>query len=339
MKIIVVGTYHHIHYAAALSAGFKALGHEVMDINYSEYKNNGPLASLLDSVQARYQIGLPMVKYNKDIISAVNNFHPDFVFFFRCYHVLPSTYKKLKQMKCRFFTYNNDDPMSNVPSKSFFRYFLAGVKLADHNFVYRPKNVEDYKKIGVNNVSILLPNYISAYNFYQKVPKDIPIGFIGHFENDGRDKCVKALLDAGLPVTIYSSTWNRSELYEQLKDHILPPQHETAYNDTLNRIQLALVFYSRHNHDTYTRRCFEIPVTKAVMVSEYTDDMNRMFPEDECAIYFRNPDELVWKCRNLLDNPVEIQRIADNAYNRLMELGGSEIDRAKEVININNMLC
>ena len=340
MKIIVVGTFHHIHYAAALSQGFKALGHEVMDINYSQYGNRGPLKSILDKIQAKYQIGLSMIRYNRDIVSAVEKFSPDFVFFYRCYHVLPKTFQWLKNHDVCFFTYNNDDPLSNVPSKSFFRYFMRRLNYASHNFVYRRKNVDDYHRMGIDNVSILMPNYITTYNFWKpETRRDIPIGYIGHFENDCRDECIKELLNASLPVTIFNgSYWERAPRYEDIKHIIQPAKRNAEYNNTLNRMQISLVFLSKHNHDTYTRRCFEIPVTKTLMVSEYTDDMNRMYPEGECAVYFRSKEELVEKCGWLLKNPSEIERMAENAYRRLIEMGGSEVDRAKEVITLYQQL-
>ena len=90
------------------------------------------------------------------------------------------------------------------------------------------------------------------------------------------------------------------------------------------------------NHDTYTRRCFEIPAAKTLMLCEYTEDMDRMFPEDECAVYFRSKEELVEKCKALLANPEKIVKIAENGYNRLKEIGGSEVDRCQQIIEVYN---
>ena len=74
------------------------------------------------------------------------------------------------------------------------------------------------------------------------------------------------------------------------------------------------------------------------MLSEYTDDLNRMFPADECAVYFKSPEEMVEKCKYLLSHPDEIKRIAENGYNRLKELGGSEIDRCRQIVETYNEL-
>ena len=69
------------------------------------------------------------------------------------------------------------------------------------------------------------------------------------------------------------------------------------------------------------------------MLSEYTDDLNEMYPSDECAVYFRNEDEIVKKCKWLLEKILsEIKRIAEKGYRRLKELSGSEIDRCRQIV-------
>ena len=69
------------------------------------------------------------------------------------------------------------------------------------------------------------------------------------------------------------------------------------------------------------------------MLCEYSDDMNLLFPENESAVYFRNSDDLINKTTFLLNNPDEVKRIAENAYNRIMELGASEYDRCQQIIH------
>ena len=37
MKILLVGSFTHPMYAPAFESGFRALGHEVITVNYDEY--------------------------------------------------------------------------------------------------------------------------------------------------------------------------------------------------------------------------------------------------------------------------------------------------------------
>lgn len=313
------------------------MGHDVHRIDTNLYRNKGIFGKALDKVQGKYHIGYPLFKLNKDILKEVKDFEPDFVFFYYCLNVFTSTYKKIKEAGVMYFTYMNDDPFSRILLKPWCRRFHRSLPMADWNFVYRFKNIDDYKGIGVNNVSVLMPYFIKKNNFPMDLDRTIPIAFMGHWEYDGRDAYVEALLDAKVPLRIYGddATWSMSSLFRRLKDeHIIKPRMiGDEYNRTINHLLVDIVFLSKLNHDTYTRRCFEIPVTKTCMLCEYTDDMNRLFPENECAVYFRSPSDFADKAQWLLNNPEECKRIGENSYLRLKEIGGSEYDRCKEIID------
>lgn len=337
MRIIVIGLFKQEIYAPAISSGFRSLGHEVLDIKYDDYHFNekGQLRSLLNRIQDRYLIGAFINKFNNDIVRAVKKFKPDFIFLYRTYYIYDRTLKKVSGLT-KIMSYNNDDPFSGVPSHSFHRHHISNTRFCDINFVYREKNIYDYKSIGVKNTYLLLPYYLTYNNYpIPSVEKDIPIAFIGHFENDGRDIIIKLMLDAGLPVRVYGNhQWKQSHYYSDIKHVIYEGVHGKAYNELLNRVQISLVFLSKINKDKYTRRCFEIPATKSMMLSQYTAELNDLFPEGECAEYFRDADELIEKCKLLLSNPSHVSNIANNGYLRLQELGGSEKDRCQYIIDL-----
>ena len=334
MKILLVGSFEHPMYAPAFESGFKALGNEVVTVKYDDYLyGSGTINALLTRVQNRIHIGYRLSAYNNDIIKKAEALKADFVFLYRCYCIWPSTVKTLKKKGFFVFTYNNDDPFSGTPNLGFYRNFHRILRLTDVNYVYRKKNIADYESVGAKNIKVLLPYYIEKNNFREDCEDTIPVAFLGHFENDGRDKYIKALVDANIPVTVFNgSEWENAPLYEDIKACVKPGKRGKEYNHTINECLITIVFLSKLNSDTYTRRCFEIPATQTLMLSEYTDDLNEMYPSDECAVYFRNEDEIVKKCKWLLENPSEIKRIAEKGYRRLKELGGSEIDRCRQIV-------
>ena len=335
MKTLLIGTFEHPIYAPAFEEGFASLGDIVKTVRYEDYLyGDGFVGTILCRIQNRFHFGYKLLLYNRAIIDAANDFHPDFIFLYRCYNIWPSTIRKLKSQGNVIVTYNNDDPFSGVPSKRFYRYFHAILPLADINYVYRKKNIVDYEMVGANNIKVLLPYYLEKQNYKIDCSKNIPVAFLGHFENDGRDRYIKALVDAGVDVSVFNgSDWENAPLYNEISHVVKPGKRGVEYNKTLNECQIALVFFSKINSDTYTRRCFEIPATKTLMLSQYADDMNRLFPENECAVYFRNEQELVTKCRFLLNNLKEVDRIAANGFRRVKELGGSEVDRCRQIID------
>ena len=334
MRILLVGSFVHPMYAPAFESGFKALGHEVICVKYDDYQyGEGVINSLLMKVQRRFHYGYKLLSYNNDIIEKSIAIKADFIFLYRCYNIWPSTVRRLKDKGFFVFTYNNDDPFSGTPNLGYYRNFHKILPLADVNYVYRKKNIADYESVGAKNIKVLLPYYIEKNNYHEDCEDTIPVAFLGHFENDGRDKYIKALVDAGVSVTVFNgSEWEDAPLYEDIKSYIKPGKRGKDYNHTINECQITIVFLSKLNSDTYTRRCFEIPATQTLMLSEYSEDLNNMFPYDECAVYFRSPEEMVGKCKQLLANPDEIKRIAVNGFNRLKDLGGSEIDRCRQIV-------
>lgn len=336
MNILLVGDFTYRIYAPAFEIGFIKLGHNVYTIKYNDYLyGNSKLGVFISRIQNRYHYGVKMFAYNRDIIKAVENNKIDFVFLYRCYHVWPSTIKKIQKKGCFIFTYNNDDPFSGVPSRNYYRYFYKSIKLANYNFVYRKKNYNDYKRIGAKCPTVLLPYFMEDTNFYEVCNKDIEVSYLGHFEQDGRDESLMALIKAGIPVEIYSTSyWERSKYFKSLIPYIKPGVSGLEYNHNINRSKISLAFLSKTNNDTYTRRCFEIPAAKTLMLSEYTEDLAKMFPPDECAVYFKSDKELVEKVKYLLSNVSEIERISENGYRRLMELGCTEVDRCNEIIKV-----
>lgn len=337
MKIINVGRYTPEIYAPAFSKGFRALGHEVLDIKYDDYlfKQSNFISSLLNRIQDRYMIGFYLNKFNKDIIEAVNQFKPDFVFLYRCYYIYDSTIEQIRSLTM-VMSYNNDDPFSGVPSKLFYKQHISNSKYCHVNFVYRKKNIDDYNKIGITNTRLLLPYYLTYNNYpIPNIKKDIPIAFVGHFENDGRDLLIKLMIESGIPVHVYGNKgWNESKYYSDIRQVLHNGVHGEGYNTLLNRINISLVFLSKINNDKYTRRCFEIPATKTVMLAQYTEELDELFPEGKCAEYFRNPEELITKCKLLLAHPEKVECIANNGYVQLKKIGGSEVDRCEYVTKV-----
>jgi spore maturation protein CgeB len=162
------------------------------------------------------------------------------------------------------------------------------------------------------------------------------IVFIGHFEDDGRKEYIKYLLDdRGLDFHIYGTLWDRSKYTMEIRSHFgeIKPLYND-YNLALNSVKIALVFLSKRNNDTYTRRCFEITAAKTFMLSQYTDDLDSMFKEGVEAEYFRDKEEMIDKIRYYLEYDDKREKIAKAGYKRLFRDGHEVTDRAGEILRI-----
>ena len=179
--------------------------------------------------------------------------------------------------------------------------------------------------------------YTKERNFLINEDKDLrdhDVIFIGHFENDGRDDMLLSLLKLNYNVKVFGTGWNKSIKYEELVE-LNGPIHPVYddYNLLLNSTKIALVFLSKLNRDTYTRRCFEIPAAGALMISEYTDDLNNLFSEGTDCDYFRNESELLKKVKFYLENKHILKEVANRGHKRVLSDGHEVIDRVEEVLN------
>ena len=269
---------------------------------------------------------------------------PDLVFIHRGSLIFAETIKEIKKSGATIFGYNNDDPFSKKYPFYLWRHFLKAVPYYDHIFVYRYKNIEDYKKMNYHRISLLRAYYIKEKNFpIKKLPTDkyiCDVLFAGHWENDKRDECLKAMIDSGVNLKIFGPEWQRSRYYKFFNNKLgyqIYSLNLEDYNLALNSAKIALCFLSKLNNDSYTRRNFEITATGTFMLTEYSDDLNNnLFREGKEAEYFRDKNKMLKKINYYLINEAEREEIAEAGYERLMKDGHEITDRAREVLRIFN---
>ena len=223
INILVVGSFKYQIYAKALFDAFKNLGQNVQsyDLDKFDYNGNITVFNLLERFQKRFVIGPKIRKINNYLLDIIVNDEINLVFFYRAIEIKAGTVREIKKLNCTVFSYNNDDPFSGVPSKAYWYHYIQSAEICDHNFVYRSKNLVDFKKRGVKKLSVLRSYYIKENNYPLNIKKTMDVIFIGHFENDGIDEYIKALIGAGIKVTVFGGKyWQKAPLYEEIK-HVI----------------------------------------------------------------------------------------------------------------------
>ena len=232
--------------------------------------------------------------------------------------------------------YCNDDPFNHVLPKYFWRNTRNAAPDCSIVYACRHININDYRAIGCKRVELLRFYYSKHRHYYiedEKINLDIPkVVFIGHFENDQRDKYLKALLDEGIEVGVPHAEWWEQWAKDQPNLKTIPDSHE-RYNEILNKAEIALVFLSKINNDSYTFRCFEIPATKTMMLAPYTEDLASLFKENEEAVFFRDKCDFVEKVKYYLVHDEERRRIAEGGYARVMADRHEAGDRVHKILD------
>lgn len=335
MKILFVGDGSYDMYSKAF---FKAAcDMDDVEADLLEYGNMNiksiPNSNYFKRAEYHFCVGPDVNKINYELLKRYELKKYDIIFLYSAELIYPRTVKKLKKQGAYIAIYHNDNPFSEGAKKYRYRHFIKSIKFSDIAYAYRKSNISDYLKYGAKNAKLLMSYYIANKNYYvndDDIKINVPdVCFVGHYEDDGRLDYIYKLLEKGIQVgvpEVWKGVCGARENLVFLADTL------NKYNEILNKTKIAIVFLSSLNKDTYTRRCFEIPAVKTMMVAPYTEDIAAMFKNGEEAVLFNNAEEFVEKINYFIKHEDERKVIAENGYIRLKKDGHEVTDRLKSII-------
>lgn len=345
MKILIAGDWHSELHEEAVFNAFKALGHEVLKFAWHDYfKPSNRVDAFNKKLQNRFIVGPIICKLNQDLINAATEFSPEMLFVYRGTHITAGTLKKIKQQhpSATLVGYNNDDPFSKGHHYSLWRHFQKAVPEYDLMLAYRHHNLDDFLGIGAKRVELLRSWYFPERNHpvtllaEEKSKYECDVVFVGHYEADDRTHCLEELVRQGFTLRLFGPgyDWDPILMNSSELQHLVPVRlvWGEEYNKALCGAKVALCFLSKLNRDTYTRRCFEIPATGTLMLSEYTDDLAGLYKEGEEADFFRSMEELIEKLKMYCGDDKHRQTVAANGYKRVLSDGHDVVSRMRKVL-------
>lgn len=292
------------------------------------------------------------ILFNLSLKNYVKIQNPDYILFWRATQLLPRTIQQIKKNNVNvkvIASYNHDDfsgPKFGAPvPKShhrLWRLFLDCAPVIDIHFVKRQSNIVHLKTLGVN-CSFIMPMWFDPQLHRPvEITKDeenkfqTDVVFVGHYEPDGREHSIRALMNVGIKMKIWGGSYWSRQVLGNIYDRLYPirPALGDDYAKALCGAKICLSFLSKMNRDTYTRRCFEIPACGRLLLSERTDDLLNMFKENEEACFFSSDKELVEKVHWLLVNPDICERIAAAGLRRVWIDGHDVFSRSKTLLSL-----
>lgn len=336
LKIIVVGAGDYPIYERALYDAFKELGYtEIKLVTWNKVlKRNNSFWKLLSKIETRYATGIQTLLFNKHLLDICYSDKPDIVFLYSCRLVYPNTVSKLQSNGIYVASYCNDDPFSDKYRDYFWKNYKNSLKFCNINYVYRHSNIKDVENITGIPGKLLRAYYIEKSNYIcskEELLPDVPdVIFLGHIENDERLDYLDALLGKGIKLGLNELAYGE---WAKGKDNVVFLENPREwYNRYLCSCKIPLVFLSKINRDTYTRRCFEIPAAGALLFCPYTEDLASMFDENREIIFYRSKEDFVSKTMYYLQHDEERRIIASNGHKRLLNDGHEIKDRARTIL-------
>ena len=357
MRIVLAGDWHsHVH-EHPMAEAMERLGHTVEPFAWHTYIDNrrgvGGAASpgaLLRKAQNKFLIGPLMTRINRDLIEQVTSASCDLLFVYRGTHVTRATLDEIRARSphTRLVGYNNDDPFAPGQPAWPWRHFIAALPAYDRVLAYRPHNMDDFLQAGARSAGLLLPWFVPAVHHPVALTDDdrrrygSHVVFIGHYEADGRLQALEALAGAGVDLRLFGPgvgyaghDWHGPLSRSSLLRGLMPVREiwDAEYARALSAAAIALCFLSKRNRDRYTRRCFEIPATGTLLLSEYSAELAAIYREGVDAEFFRTPEELVDKVRFYLAHPAAREAVARRGYERVHQDGHDVDSRVRRMLD------
>jgi len=312
VRILVAGDWHSELHEVAVYNAFRKLGHEVGRFSWHEYFHpQGGFFRGIDSVIRKFQnkfvTGPLLTRVNRDFVAAATAFRPELVFVYRGTHITAASLAEVKRRipGVFLFGYNNDDPFGPDHPGWLWRHFMRAIPYYDLVGAYRKSNLVDFEQAGARRVRLLRSWFIEERNHpvvlsdADRSRYECDVVFVGHYEPDGRVEMLERIVNAGFRLRLFGPGyyWDPVIAKTPTLAHLYPIRLVWGedYNRSLCGAKVALCFLSKLNRDAYTRRCFEIPATQTVLLSEYSDDLATLFREGIEADFFRTVDELIAK--------------------------------------------
>ena len=349
MRILVAGDWHSELHEEVVCQAFTQLGHQTFRFSWHGYftQRAGPLsfpANLARRAQNKYPFGPLLGRINRDFVETVRRISPDLVFLYRGTHITSQSLLVARRLvpECTFVGYNNDNPFASEQRRSLWRHFLSAVPAYDLVLAYRPANIVAYRAAGAKRVELLRSWFVPERNHPVKLSVneclqfETDVVFVGHYEPDQRVECLEEVVRQGFKLKLFGSGYDRNRAVR--RSELLAPQLPVRavwgedYNRALCGAKVALCFLSKLNQDTYTRRCFEIPATGTLLLSEYSSDLIQLFRPGKEADYFRTKDEMIAKIRGYLGNPALCRSVAAAGFQRVWRDGHDVASRMRQVL-------
>lgn len=326
MKILVVGDWHSKLHEEVAAAALARLGHEV-----ARFAWHGYFTATADQpccleywlrAQNKYLWGPQLKRLNRDLLAKACEFQPDAVLIYRGTHIYASTLRTLRTTVpgVVIVGYNNDDPYASGHILGLWRHFIAGLPELSLALAYRHANLKDFVRAGAPRVELLRSWYVPEFNHPRGLTPaecerfDCDVVFVGHYEADMRIACLEEAVRRGWRVRLFGHQegWEKALRASPVLSRLAPvqPVWGADYNAALCGARIALCFLSKLNRDTYTRRCFEIPASGAMLLSERSSDLENLFAAGEEADYFSSPEELGEKLDLYLGDEAKCRAVA-----------------------------
>lgn len=330
MKILYVGSLDPFGTSYSRMCSLRELEADLLtfDVDPVLAWGNVPIAQRY--LERRLLWGPRLRAANRALVATCRELRPDLVWVDKGDWLWSSSLRALRGLGC-YLVHHITDALHPRSGRVAARRRLLRSTVADYDLFFTT-NVEDYGELsGVRPPLAQLTDL--GYDHRRFEPSPLPealrerwedsIVFVGHYEPE-TEAGVLALVEAGLPVTVYGhAPWFRSPNRSRLGDRLRGLLGNEEYVYALKGSRVGLCFVSVLNYNQTASRSFEIPGCGTFLLATRSPQHLECYREGEEAEFFGDHEELVRKARYYLEHPAEREAMARRGCERTLASGYS----------------
>ena len=231
--------------------------------------------------------------------------------------------KELRQISTYCVLFNHDDPFG-PRDQARFRVLRSAVAAYDLFVVVRKPNVEEAWRAGARNIMLTVRTADTVEHAAREISEheaarwNAEVSFLGTWMPD-RGKLVSELIDAGVPVSIYGNSWERSPEWRKIKPFFKGPGLAgEAYAKAIQCSKICIGMLSTENRDLHTTRSLEITRLGSLFCAQRTSEHESLYADGTEAVFWSSAQECAAKCQSLLADENLRKRIALNGQERAL---------------------
>lgn len=330
MRILYVGTLSPFGTCYSRFCSLQKLEPDIHGFDTDQHlawDETGPLHRALETHLLQ---GPRLRQANAALIARCQALRPDVVWVDTGVWIWPETLLQLKEQGCFLIAHITDALTARHWRVRLKRRLLT--RTARHYDVFFTTNVPDQQALSERAPPTALLTDL-GYDDQRFTPGPLapelakkwanPLVFVGHYEPHTAAG-VLALIDGGLPVTVYGHPpWFASPHRARLGNRLQPSLGNADYARALRGADIGLCFVSILNYNQTSARSFEIPGSGTFLLAVRTPQHLACFEEGKEAEFFADNEELVTKARYYLANPGKRAAIARRGQARCVSSGYS----------------
>lgn len=323
MKILYVGMLDPFGTCYSRFCSLRELEPDVHGFDTDRELDWMSLGRMHRSIEYYVRRGPLLRRANQALIATCRELHPDLVWVDTGDWLWPSTLHTLAEQGC-FLVHHITDALEARHWRVRLQRRLMRKTVPCYD-IFFTTNLDDHKKMAASAKPIALLTEL-GYDHRRFEPSPLSEGlaaewdnsllFIGHYEAN-TEAGILALIDAGLPVTVYGHRpWFASRNRKKLGDRLRPHLGNEDYVHALKGAQIGLCIVSILNYNQTAARSFEIPGSGTFLLAVRTPQHLDCYEEGKEAEFFGDHQELVRKARYYLEHPDEREAIARRGLER-----------------------